>query len=331
MELRRVPYESVDWARLNLFSDRNIFQTREWLEFIAKSQGAQPVIAELRVPGGIVGVFTGLIVSKFGLRILGSPFAGWTTDYLGFNLNPEISPQSALRCLEQFAFDKLRCVHLEIRDRGLRSDDVAELGFDYREGKTYEVDLGQSEAEIFAAFDNDVRRCIRKSQRDGVIIEEAKDPGFADDYYAQLEDVFAKQKLAPTYGRQRVRLLYEHLYPTGKLLLLRAKDPSGHCIATGIFPAMNDTMYFWGGASWRRFQYLHPNDPIQWYAMRYWKQRSITRYDMGGSGKYKMKYGGTAISVPWLRKSKHLVLARMRELARRFYRLRQRLKAKCVN
>src|SRR5436189_3057502 len=94
------------------------------------------------------------------------------------------------------------------------------------------------------------RRCIRKAKKVGVTIEEADDPEFADDYYAQLRDVFAKQSLVPTYGVDRVQALIAHLHPTGRLLLLRARGPDGASIATGIFPAMNGSMYFWGGASW---------------------------------------------------------------------------------
>ena len=82
-----------------------------------------------------------------------------------------------------------------------------------------------------------------------MFVEEAQDLAFADDYYAQLKDVFAKQSLVPTYEVERVRELIKNLLPTGMLLLLRARDQEGNCIATGIFPAMNKTMYFRGGAS----------------------------------------------------------------------------------
>lgn len=331
MIFRPLAYETVDWPSLDLYSDRCIFQTREWLEFVADSQEAQPIIGEFIERGQPVGVFTGLIVKKFGLKILGSPFVGWTTDYLGFNLLPGVNRGTALQCLERFAFNELGCAHLELRDRWLDSGDALNLGFERSGGKTYEVDLSGNLNDIFAAFHTNARRYVRKSERDGVIIEEARDPQFAEDYYAQLRDVFAKQSLVPTYDLKRVRLLYQHVYPTGRLLLLRARDKDKHCIATGIFPALNDTMYFWGGASWRHSQYLHPNDPIQWYAIQFWKQRGITRYDMAGSGSYKIKYGGAAICVPWLRKSKYLIVGRMRNVAKRLYRLKQRWRAKYVS
>ena len=107
-------------------------------------------------------------------------------------------------------------------------------------------------------------------------VEEASAAGFADEYYAQLQDVFAKQGLRPTYGVDRVRELIRCVHPTGRLLLVRALGPEGEPIASGIFPAMNRTAYFWGGASWRSHQILRPNEAIFWFAMRDWKARGMS-------------------------------------------------------
>jgi lipid II:glycine glycyltransferase (peptidoglycan interpeptide bridge formation enzyme) len=170
------------------------------------------------------------------------------------------------------------------------------------------------------------RWSIRKAATNGLKIEEASGLNFADEYYAQLVDVFAKQSLVPTYDANRVRKLIQHLHPTGMLLLLRARDAAGRCIATGIFPAMNQVMYFWGGASWREQQHLRPNEAIQWYAMQYWKKRGIQLYDMIGMRDYKKKYGGREIFVPWIRKSKYPVFGQLRNCAEKLVSIRQ----KCV-
>ena len=100
--------------------------------------------------------------------------------------------------------------------------------------------LSQDEEAIYKGFSaKSCRYSIRKAERLGVVIEEARDDAFADEYYAQLVEVFANQGLTPTYGVARVRLLIKHLLPSGCLLLLRARDSEGRCIATGIFPGMN--------------------------------------------------------------------------------------------
>jgi hypothetical protein len=72
-----VDINSVDWAaEINNYPERTIFQTPAWLSFIAKTQNAQPVFAALREGQQGLGYFTGLMVCKFGIRILGSPFPG---------------------------------------------------------------------------------------------------------------------------------------------------------------------------------------------------------------------------------------------------------------
>jgi len=45
-------------------------------------------LAELRDGNEVVGYFTGLTFARFGVRILGSSFPGWTTPYIGFTLLP---------------------------------------------------------------------------------------------------------------------------------------------------------------------------------------------------------------------------------------------------
>jgi len=137
--------------------------------------------------------------------------------------------------------------------------------------------------------------------------------------------VFAKQGLVPTYPVERVRALVKNLEPTGRLLLVRARDPEGKCIATGIFPGFNKTAEFWGNASLRSSQNLRPNEAIHWYVMRYWKARGVEVYDWGGEGKYKEKYGCVAHRVPWFTKSRFAVISGLRGQARKMFATKQRL------
>src|SRR5215472_14821853 len=96
MKCNIIDFESANFKRLDEFSDRTVFQTREWIRFVAETQNATPLLAELSEGGRIVGYFTGLIFSRFGIRVLGSSFPGWTTPYMGFNLRPGISRTAAL-------------------------------------------------------------------------------------------------------------------------------------------------------------------------------------------------------------------------------------------
>jgi hypothetical protein len=325
VRLFRLELAQVDWNRLDQFEDRTVFQTREWLEFISETQKAAPVVAEVKHGSSSVGYFTGLIVRRAGIRILGSSFPGWTTPYIGFNLLPGASRQEALKALEVFAFKELGCLHLEVSDRCFQPQDGDGTGFAVDAYRSYETDLSQSEEEIFDHMTSACRRCIRKAEKSGVLIEEAQDDEFAEEYYEQLRDVFAKQSLVPTYDLERVRSLVRHLLPTGHLLLLRARDPEGRSIGSGIYPGMNRVAEFWGNASFRHSQHLRPNESLHWYAMRYWKRRGVTAFDWGGGGEYKEKYGPLPIAVPWFSKSRYRFLGAMRREAKRMFDIKQRV------
>jgi hypothetical protein len=320
----RLDIKRSDWsAKIQALEAGTIFQTPAWLAFLSATQHGEAVAAVLKEGHSDIGCFTGMIIRKAGLRILGSPFPGWTSDYMGLALSPRTDRRAALQALINFAFQDLRCVHLEVMDRNVALSDLDGLDVQHRMYRGYEIDLTTNETELFAQMTSACRRCVRKAKKEGIVVEEAHDLQFADEYYAQLQDVFAKQHRLPTYDCERVRQLINYVHPTGHLLLLRACDRYGRCIATGIFPHMNGVMYFWGGASWRSHQGLRPNEALQWEAMKIGKSRGFHTYDMGGGGEYKKKYGGAEIAVPWFRKSKYSWLRYMRVLAEQGHRVGQ--------
>jgi len=323
MKAKIINLEEVDWARLDAFADRTVFQTREWLQFVHETQRARIVICELSEAGQCAGYFSGLVCSRLGVRILGSSFPGWTTPYMGFNLVSGASRKAALAAIERFAWDELKCLHMEVSDPFFSTEDGIENGFAAEAYVTYRSDLTKSEEEIFNGMESACRRCVRKAEKSGLTVEEAHDPAFADEYYEQLKDVFAKQGLVPTYPVERVRALIRNLGPTGRVLLVRARDPQGKCIATGIFPGFNKVAEFWGNASFRASQNLRPNEAIHWYVMRYWKRRGIAIYDWGGEGTYKEKYGCVPHRVPWFTKSRFGLLSTLRGQAKAMFAKKQ--------
>jgi CelD/BcsL family acetyltransferase involved in cellulose biosynthesis len=316
LTLERIEPAARDWERMDAFADRVVFQTREWLEFLARTQQAEPVVAAVMNGRERVGYFTGLIVRRMRIRILGSPFPGWTTESMGFNLIAHASRREAAAALLPFAFRTLGCAHVELKDRRLQTDDLRGLGYASEPKRTFEVDLSGEEDEIFGRMSSACRRAVRRGEKVGVRVEEVHGSAFADEYYQQLVEVFARQSLVPPYGVERVRALIESLDGTGRLLLIRARSAEGLPIASAIFPAFNGTAYFWGGASMREHQILRPNEAIFWYAMRYWRVHGMTVLDLGGGGEYKRRYGPREVSVPFFRRSRFPGLPLLREIAR---------------
>ncbi|MFG1991181.1 GNAT family N-acetyltransferase [Actinoplanes sp. NPDC048988] len=332
LRLRRVDPTAALWSDRATYDDRLIFHTRPWLRFVAEAQGASPVLAVVEDGRDTVGHFTGLVSRRFGLRILGSPMAGWTTSYMGFLLQPGISRRAALEALTPFAFDDLGCAHVEIRDRHLTPGDLDGLALRWDTAPTAVISLTPTEDELFAAMTSACRRNIRKAGKSGIVIEEASpdDPSFAAEFYDQLRDVFAKQNLVPTYSIDRVRSLMSCLGPSGNLLLLRARDTTGRCVATAVLPWHHRTMYFWGGASYRADQLSRPNEALIWHALRWARTRSLTEFDFVGGNAYKAKYGTTDVPVPWARRSRSPLVARLRDTAKQGFALKQRATARLI-
>ena len=334
LRLHRVEPDAALWADRATFDDRLIFHTPRWLDFVAECQRAEPVFATVTDDGVPAGHFTGLLTRKYGLRILGSPMAGWTTSYMGFNLRPGTDRRAALAALLPFAFDEIGAAHLEIRDRGTTGADLAGAdadgsGLRWDAAPTAVIDLGPAEDALFGAMAGACRRNIRKAAKSGVTVEEAgDDPAFADEFYDQLRDVFAKQNLVPTYSVERVRSLIRHLAPAGRILLLRARDADGRSIATAVLPWFHRTMYFWGGASYREHQHLRPNEALIWHALRWAKERGVTEFDFVGGNAYKAKYGTAEVAVPWVRRSRSPLVARLRDAAKQGFALKQRTAAR---
>jgi lipid II:glycine glycyltransferase (peptidoglycan interpeptide bridge formation enzyme) len=206
-------------------------------------------------------------------------------------------------------------MHLELVDAYATPADLEGAPLDWKINQTYMLDLTQSEETLLGRMNNYRRRDIRRAERNGLVVEECHDMNMADDFSSQLKDVFAKQGLVPTFGIERVRALIEHLESTGMLLMLRARNSEGKCIATGIYLGMNEAALYWGGASWREYQGLHPNEMLQWYAMRYWKKRGMKTYNLVGTMDFKARFGGDLVSVPSVSTSRNWLVKTMRVAA----------------
>src|SRR3974390_2388611 len=114
----RLEMNLTSWGHvLKTFPDRSVYHTPAWLSFVMESQKVDPVIAAFREGSETRGYFCGLILRKSGLKILGSPFPGWSPPYIGFNLLSGVSRRAAMQALPEFAFKRLKCSHLEMGDR----------------------------------------------------------------------------------------------------------------------------------------------------------------------------------------------------------------------
>jgi hypothetical protein len=304
--------KNINWDTLYEYEEHNVFQTLDWINFLIHTQNAEPVIVLVKCDGRKVGYLLSLIVNKYGLKILGSPFRGWSTYFMGLILSPHITRHEVLQALPDYAFNELDSHYIEIIDPCLKYDQFVGLPYKVEHLPWYSIDLRKSEEELLANMKHSGRNCIRKSIKEGVVIEEAADISFAEEYYAQYSDVLKRRSLVPTYSFECVRYMISNLLPTGNILLLRAKNSAGKCIATGIFLAKNTTGVFWGAASWRNYQSLRPNEPLAWYGMQKLKAIGIQDLHFGGEcEQYKEKLGCSEANVYRIMKAKNALAGRL--------------------
>jgi CelD/BcsL family acetyltransferase involved in cellulose biosynthesis len=324
VELESVPYRREDWARVVArYSEAEAFHSPEWLAYLAATQGARPVVAVVRAEGRPVGHFVGAVVRRFGVKILGSPMPGWGTQHMGFLLEQEVDRGAVAAAVLRYAFGELGCVHVELSNRSLSGENMVHSGYVAESGATYLIDLRASEEDILARMSARTRTYVRRAARNGLRAEIGTDGDFADEYHAQLSEVFARQGLAPTYGVERVRHLIEEMGPSGQLLLLRVRGDDGVTLATGVSVGRNGVAVNWGTASAQTASALHPNELLWWEMMRIWRSRGVSLFDMGGRGDYKAKYGGVLTPTVSFRRSRFGGLEPARAAAKRLVKARQ--------
>lgn len=322
-ERKDVTDASLD--NLRSFGRTNIFHTLPWIRFVQETAGAEPVVLEICQDDRKAGYFVGLIVRKFGFRILGSPFRGWDTYFMGLNLDTGLSLHDVLQSLSTYAFGPLRCHYLEIVDPRIAAEDLDQLHYRVDRLSWPALDLTPAEDELFAKMKGSCRTAIRKSIAAGIAIEQASDPAFAEEYYAQYSEVLENKSYVPTYDLNRLENMIRHMLPTGNLLLLRARNSEGICLATGIFLALDKIAVYWGGASWSEYRSLRPNEPLFWHAIRAMKARGVETLYLGEtSEQFKEKFGTYYASICRLRKASNPLLDRLfdRAVALKSYRLR---------
>ena len=324
-----ISMNDLDVEEYNSIASKRIFTTFPWISFVQNDSKAEPVFVRITTDDTFVGYFTGAIVKKFGIRILGSPFNGWSTCHMGIDSDTDLSKCDIIRELIPFLFKELKCRFIEIIDRDITVEDAKASGFYAEEATTLTMPIDMDDDALFARMKPVCRTNIRQFERRGARLEIAEpNDSFAEQYYSQLEDVFAKQGMVPTYSLEKVKCLLRSLAGTGSLLCLRVISPDDRCIATSIYLGYNRVFYFWGGASYRSDQNYRPNEYMFWSAIRYWRERGFSTFDMCGVRDYKRKLGSTEDTYAQLSFSRPKLLIFLKNAAKSAYFLSLKIKGK---
>lgn len=320
-KFERINLSEINEEEYNNLPEKNIFTTKRWLQFISEDAGVKDFI--LRIcdeDGKFLGYFTGFITKKFGIKILGSPFVGWSTCFMGLDLLDRSNQFEIIRAIVKYAYKNEKVIYVEIIDRKITVDQALEENITAFPVGTLQLDVNKDDAGLFKQMKTDCRNFIRQFERRGATIEIAEpDDDFAKDYYDQLIDVFAKQGMVPTYSLDKVKCLLKNLKGSNEILCLRVRNPEGEPIATSIFVGYQKRFFFWGGASYRTQQHYRPNEYMIWTAMQYWRDRGCEIFDMVGVRDYKRKFGSHEEYYARMTFSRFPLLIKGRDLAQKAY------------
>jgi len=280
-----------DWDNLiENYETKSLFHQSAWLKFLEETQKAQILKFKVCENDRIVGYFVGILEKRGPFKIFSSPRPGCNTPHMGPIMNKNFDQQEFIHALEKYCkFQKID--QLELSNPILRPEILQTCGFRYREGATYIVELPSNEELMWRNLKSECRTAIRKAQKNNLMVEDTNNSLIIDEYYSKLLEVFSQQGLVPTYSYNRPKVLFDCLKKIDLLFALRVKY-GNRVIATGLFLHDDRCIYFFGGASRQEFHCLRPNDLLHWTAMTMAAKKGILKYDMGGRGTFKPKFGG---------------------------------------
>ena len=328
---KAIPLDIEAYKRLEQEgSEKNIFTTYEWLNFLSKNQRIVPVILQLEdEEGKTKAYFVGGLIRKNGFKILGSPFEGWLTCEMGFIKVEDYDVNLALRAVARYAFESLKCHYVQITDYSI-SDHVLDRDINRFYTKLLYLDIAKPADEILQGFTKNGRRDVRASLRKEIIIEKVPfNRDFIDAYYEQLIEVFGKQGLRPFYSIDKLYDLSDaFLDDPQKISALIAKTENGENAGTVFSVGFGEWAYYLGAASCKKHQRMLPNEALFWSFIEHWRSRGVKNIDLVGYREYKLKYSPQILDVPVVYFERFLGIYWAKNLAKKFVKFLRKVKGK---
>jgi hypothetical protein len=319
---RAVTVERIDperWdALVRELPERTVFHLSPWLRALASVQGRTVVRLAALEDGAVVALWPCIVGRKGSFPVLGSPFPGSATPYLGPLFAAGSDAAAALGAL--LANEPIRgaaYVACRVMERA-PAVDLAAHGFRLRRRfETSWIDLDRPESEIWNGLKSECRTRIRRAEKLGVEIRAEEDESFLDDLWRMTLETFARSGTTPTHTRELLAEVWRELHPSGQLLVLSAFR-EGRRIAALVLPHDDRTLYYWAGAAADRDRSVPAANLLHWRAIGEARRRGIRGYDMisaaGGTGRFKRTFGAqtVAAAVHWERASSPLVSVAVR-------------------
>lgn len=318
--------DKVNNKEYNNFPDKTVFTTLEWLNYLKKDKNVIPLIIRIKKLNKYFGYFTGGLFKKFGITILGSPFMGWTTNYMGFNIYDYSECEILIDEIVKYIFHKTKCVYIELIDRNIIIKNLNRK-YSIEPIINLEIDITKNEESLFKSFKKDCREYIRQFERRGAIIEMVKpDKEFIEELYRQLKNIFFRQKLNIPFEISKIYNCVENLKNTNMIYCFRVKEPNGIIIASYIFVGYKKRIIAWCTSSNKNYLHYRPNEYIIWYSLKKFKEFGFETFDFSGKREYKYKWNPKEIELYRITITKFKILQVLRNLALKMFWILAKIK-----
>ena len=304
--LNRLPQWPSDWDTLiQSYPGKTLFHETCWFDHVRDIHpSARFELHEILRDGQRIGYFPSVRLRKMMLTILGSPLPGTGTNYGGPLLMEREAVPEVMAAIQRHC-RRTWVSQLEMTYPWLDGLNARELGLEDHRDVTHVVPIPADESTAWSALKSTCRNRARKAEKAGLVCEITDDPSVADHFHEQYIEVYAKQGLGIPFGIERGRSLFRRLLPAGRVLPMWVRK-GDTVMAAGLFPCDQHMIYFWGAASWMKYQHLCPNELMHWTVIKEAVARGIGAYNMcGGHSQFKDKFGGS--DVPYVRYSRGLI------------------------
>jgi hypothetical protein len=198
------------------------------------------------------------------------------------------------------------------RDRGWRrfesqgggdclAADEASLSF-----YAHALDLQKPPADLFAGFEQAVRRALRKAEREGVQVERSATADALRAYYS-LHCQTRKRHGLPPQPWSFFERLHEHVIAREQGFVMLARH-HGRPISGAVFVHGGREALYKYSASDLRHQNLRPSNLVLWHAIQWLSQNGFARLSLGrtstgneGLRQFKQGWGTTEYKVAYLK------------------------------
>lgn len=272
------------------------YHLSEWLSFIDETQKVERRVYAIADRDTVVGYLPGFLIHKGPVRIFASPFEGWNTPYMGpllcENVHQQCLAEAIWRVFREERYHYAQLAYLE-----MDATCFARARFEIEKGYTYVASIKECPEGILGDFSKSTRKHVRRAINRGLRVENTTDKDFIECYYTQLEQVFAKSRMRPTYAKRKVEILWEKLMPSGNLIATQVKCED-KVIATRLDFIAGVWMHSFGSASDQEYLDMNPNELARYHVMCVAAERGVRYYDMTGGGTYKAKFGAEQTEIP---------------------------------